>query len=425
MGNITQAYNWAVNTCNRSDVGYSQAYRNQQTVDGITYYDCSSFVWYALQAGGFSGLGSYPFTTGTMRGILTKAGWTEYDSSATSWQKGDVVWRSGHTEMVYDDHITMGAHSANVPLADQVSIRSSAVSDSSFPKLLRPPGRPTPTSNPIVDNRTSLNWEYKVGVNAQLTQAQMENNAQIIYNECYQMGWTINAVAALLGNMQAESSVNPGQQETSGMAAGTDGTGLLQWTTPSGGSKNPLLVILSQLYGTEAGWYSGDKQMNAMFTEYQQTNNAQGHPDSKNWGVERQWYNSNGSRYGFSLTAMDWYDWAMSGSDVETLTKVFMVSYLRPAYDASVNHWQRRVEYAKNWLTFLGGVDPDPGGGGGGGNFSPSTSSEDGGGSTKVTPKEIIKAVQAILKACGYYSGEVDGLMGPKTRTALRKVGLK
>lgn len=421
MGNITQSYNWAVNTCNRSDVGYSQAYRNQQTVDGITYYDCSSFIWYSLQAGGFTGLGSSPFTTGTMRSILTKAGFTEYDSTAVSWQAGDIVWRSGHTEMVYQDHITMGAHSANVPLADQVSIRSSAVSASAFTKLLRA-GRRTPTSNPIVDNGTAYTWQYKIGVNAQLTQAQMENNARIIYNECNQMGWSINAVAALLGNMQAESSINPGQQETSAMAAGSDGTGLLQWTSTSSSAQNPLLDVLQTLYGTTSGWYSGDKQMNAMFAEYQQTNNAQGNPDAKNWGIERQWYNSDGSRYGFSLTKIDWYDWALSAADVETLTKVFMVSYLRPSYDASVNHWARRVEYAKTWLAWLGGVDPGPSPGGGG-NFSPSTSLGNGG--SKVTSKEIIKAIQSILKANGYYNGNIDGLMGPKTRAALSKAGVK
>ena len=53
MPNINQAYSWAVNTCNASNVGYSQTYRNQQTIGGITYYDCSSFIWYSLIAGGF------------------------------------------------------------------------------------------------------------------------------------------------------------------------------------------------------------------------------------------------------------------------------------------------------------------------------------------------------------------------------------
>ena len=52
MGDINKAYTWAMQTCNAPDVGYSQTYRNQQTVNGITYYDCSSFINYALHAGG-------------------------------------------------------------------------------------------------------------------------------------------------------------------------------------------------------------------------------------------------------------------------------------------------------------------------------------------------------------------------------------
>ena len=53
MPDIQKAYNWAIGTCNAPNVGYSQAYRNQRTVNGITYYDCSSFIWYALMAGDF------------------------------------------------------------------------------------------------------------------------------------------------------------------------------------------------------------------------------------------------------------------------------------------------------------------------------------------------------------------------------------
>ena len=97
MGDINTSYNWAIDTCNRPDVGYSQAYRDQQTVDGITYYDCSSFIWYALRAGGFVGIGNSPFVTDNMRGILVNAGFTEYDSQSVAWEPGDIVWRKGHT----------------------------------------------------------------------------------------------------------------------------------------------------------------------------------------------------------------------------------------------------------------------------------------------------------------------------------------
>ena len=91
---IQLAYNWAIATCEAPNVGYSQAYRNQQTVDGITYYDCSSFIWYALKAGGYPVVeqyGSWPFTTYTMGRALESLGFTHYDSSLVPWLPGDIV----------------------------------------------------------------------------------------------------------------------------------------------------------------------------------------------------------------------------------------------------------------------------------------------------------------------------------------------
>ena len=131
---IAAAYSWAINTCNNASVGYSQTYRNQQTVSGITYYDCSSFIWYALVAGGFDMSGtygsSYPFTTTYMNTVLLNLGFTRITiDSSTVALAGDIVWKSGHTEMVYlgagEGYAKlMGAHSSQLDLADQVSIRT-------------------------------------------------------------------------------------------------------------------------------------------------------------------------------------------------------------------------------------------------------------------------------------------------------------
>lgn len=245
---------------------------------------------------------------------------------------------------------------------------------------------------------------------------QANNNATIIYQMLAGQGWTKLAVAALFGNIQNESSFNPNRHESGG-----SGFGLVQWTPPSN-----LTDILEVLY--PEGYQSNDgvKQVNALYAEYQQTNSAQGKPDAADRGVHRQWYNSNGSRYGFNLDKMDWYDWAHNETtSIRDMTLLFMVSYERPAYAADTNHWPRRVESAQQWLDWLGGVTPPTPGGTG--RFFPSTSSGDGnnGGGDTVTSKEIIKAIQSILKANGYYNGQIDGLMGPKTRAALSKAGVK
>ena len=40
MPDITAAYNWVIRQCNAPNVGYSQAYRQGQIVNGIKYMVC-------------------------------------------------------------------------------------------------------------------------------------------------------------------------------------------------------------------------------------------------------------------------------------------------------------------------------------------------------------------------------------------------
>ena len=65
-----------------------------------------------------------------------------------------------------------------------------------------------------------------------LSQSQMEINATYIYSYLKHKGWTINAISALLGNMQAESSINPGRWQSDRVGGDSDSHGysLVQWT---------------------------------------------------------------------------------------------------------------------------------------------------------------------------------------------------
>lgn len=134
--NIAPAYYWMIEKCNAPDVGYSQAYRNQQMVDGITYYDCASMIWFALAAAGFDMIRAYnetvepyygnAFTTWQMPPVLNYLGFTRADLYG-EWLPGDILLRNNHTEMVYSAAgsgagVTMGAHTDEVPLTEQVSI---------------------------------------------------------------------------------------------------------------------------------------------------------------------------------------------------------------------------------------------------------------------------------------------------------------
>ena len=193
MPSISDAYQWAIDKCNEANIGYSQQYRNQQTVDGITYYDCSSFVWYALKAGGFdvvSAYGSqYPFVTANMEATLLALGFTRYDATSSPWSNGDIMWKTGHCEIVYDAtrYYTMGAHDADRPLVDQVSIA-------------------------YVDNRNFYTYGYHY----------TETTIDLL------------VISAILGNWWTESGLNPGIWE--GTVVGNPGYGLGHWTdVPSAG----------------------------------------------------------------------------------------------------------------------------------------------------------------------------------------------
>lgn len=206
MADINRAYSWAIETCNAPKVGYSQTYRNAQTVGGVTYYDCSSFINYALLAGGFKTPSYAPnrnaFTTYTEASELIRLGFTEVDASG-KYLAGDIGLSSGHTEMCYQGGngkgIFMGAHTSNASLANQVSIGSSsgnATYQRSFPRLFR-------------------------------------------YGDGGASGYGASAyvIAALAGNAWRESHINPTLSQIGGGAFG-----LFQW---DGGRKTTLLNWLS------------------------------------------------------------------------------------------------------------------------------------------------------------------------------------
>lgn len=218
MTSIQTAYNWAIEKCNAPNIGYSQANRMEKTVNGITYYDCSSFIWFALLAGGFdcvkaNGGSTWAFTTGTMAKALKLLGFVKHNT-IQPWLPGDILIRTGHTEMAFDSNHTMGAHSSKVPLEQQVSINSNPTSASAWLEL----------------------WRYESGANTQwikgnryLSIGEMQNNAQIIFPYLTSRGWTVNAVAGMLANMQKEGTVNPGIWQNLSPNPSL-GWGLVQWT---------------------------------------------------------------------------------------------------------------------------------------------------------------------------------------------------
>lgn len=174
-------------------------------------------------------------------------------------------------------------------------------------------------------------WIVKVTdtVSGYLTDEEMEVNARLVYNYFIAQKWTEKAVAALLGNMQGESTLNPGLIEVGGgtTSAGA-GHGLVQWTPASN-----LYDVLDVLYNKHDDWYDGNKQCTVIFAEYQES------VGEANRGIEPQWYQT--SNY-----PITWLMWA-HGTDytIEYLVNAFIQNYERPG----TNDHPERVTYANHW----------------------------------------------------------------------------
>ena len=70
-------------------------------------------------------------------------------------------------------------------------------------------------------------WIYG---NRYLSESEMTNNADIIKSFLIERGWTLNAICGILGNMQAESTINPAIWQNLDAGNMSVGFGLVQWT---------------------------------------------------------------------------------------------------------------------------------------------------------------------------------------------------
>lgn len=191
MGDIKQAYELVIQACQDPFVGYSQAKRTTIRLGGSTrtYCDCSSLMSWALTFAGFYSNNPW-FSTHNQRQQLQKIGFHEEPIDG-EWKKGDILWRAGHTEMVYNyERVTMGAHTDSYVFAKQVSINEFA-------------SRPR--------EWTSC-WRYKNGV---------EEDKE-------KLNVSIYVICAIVGNWSRESNVNPGVYE--GLNPKNPGFGLGQWS---------------------------------------------------------------------------------------------------------------------------------------------------------------------------------------------------
>jgi hypothetical protein len=137
--------------------------------------------------------------------------------------------------------------------------------------------------------------------NRYLTLAEMTVNAQYILNYLLSKGWTKNAVCGMLGNMQTESTINPGIWEGLDANNLSRGYGLVQWT--------PASKYID--WATANGLQSDNIDSQLKRIEYEVSTNT-------------QWFG------GYSST-MSFYQFTQSMETPEYLADVFIRTYEHPA----------------------------------------------------------------------------------------------
>ena len=172
--------------------------------------------------------------------------------------------------------------------------------------------------------------------NTYLSTANQENNARIIYQFLSAQGWTINAVSGMLGNMEVESTINPGIWQNLDEGNTSLGFGLVQWT-PS----TKVINWIRSTYGENADITNGTYQLRRLLWEVENPGPS---------GAD-QWYPVPGE--GFDLS---FEDFSQSLNTPEWLAEAFLRCYESP--NITPEKVQQRGELARKWYNYLLNVEP-------------------------------------------------------------------
>lgn len=164
--------------------------------------------------------------------------------------------------------------------------------------------------------------------NRYLNRTEMENNARYIWNYLSGHGWTMNAVAGMLGNMQTESSINPGIWQGLNEGNLSGGFGLTQWT--------PATKLINWANNNGLDYADMDTQLKRIIWE-QETENGQ--------------YTGVGN-YPVTFT-----EFKISQANPGFLGMAFLECYERPL---DPNQPNRRTQ-AQEWYDFLSGLPTEDG----------------------------------------------------------------
>lgn len=188
--------------------------------------------------------------------------------------------------------------------------------------------------------KKKMAWISKTGL---LTASEMENNAKLFGDVFSGLGYSINTIAALAANAQAESTLNPGLNEVGG-----GGYGLFQWTP-----KSDLIDACSQL--GISPYTDGTIQCQCLDGELFKLRN-QWYTSS---AFIRPYYKSGATNDMIGITPEEFKSNSM-GWNPDKLGILFMAAYERPSYDPGTNHAEKRASNANYWFEYYTGNPPTP-----------------------------------------------------------------
>ncbi len=317
---INEAINNALMIANNNTHGYDQ--RNRWGPD----YDCSSMLITAWERAGVPVKSRYGATrTGNMYNAFIKAGFRDVTSSVdmatgNGMQPGDVLLKPyGHTEMIINEqHELVGAH-----IAENNSIYAEQEGDQTGREISVTPYRNYPWTyalrypggtGSIVADKTTV-----ISDNRYLSKKEMQVNARYVASVLLRNGWTINAVAAILGNMESESHINPGIWQSLNEGNLDGGFGLVQWT--------PATKLIDWCNGKGVDYRDIDSQLGRILWEMDE-------------GV--QYYATDNYPESF-------YEFSRSEKSAAYLAAAFLFNYERPADPKP----EERGSQAEYWYDYL------------------------------------------------------------------------
>lgn len=187
-----------------------------------------------------------------------------------------------------------------------------------------------------------------------LTTEEQQNNAEnclAILNG--QLGWSLAAVAGVLGNAVGESTINPGACEggrgvpRAGSLYFGGGLGIVQWTDYRPyiqEAVHPLLWYANQVSGS---WWDGTLQCNLMNYADDPSITDCGMGQGPRWG-----WSTVGSPYQQSFAEYKAY----TGTP-EDAASMWLYNFERPA---SYSSESLRRSQARYWYDYLQGMSPEP-----------------------------------------------------------------